>query len=181
MNETLEQSAVREISEEIGLNVNVTDLVPLCCWQEFYIPKDLQYLIVVFFSELVIEEQLTEVEFISTVGLQLKEVQSCALMPEATWNMLAVSQNSKNPKNHYKGMQGTDLLVKVIFGVICFTVVSSTGEDVKRILGVTTKKDEIEATEISVQDIYGHGPGKGCGKPHRFAVQRLLKYYEEHE
>lgn len=48
--ETLEEGAVREVSEETGLNIEEKNLVPLCCWQEFYIPKRIQYLMMVYFT-----------------------------------------------------------------------------------------------------------------------------------
>lgn len=96
-NENLKQAAVREAYEEIGLNIKEENLSPLCCWQEFYLPKQLQYMIMVFSTEIEVEEEFGEVEYISTIGIQLKEVQSIVLLPDETWDHL-IRKDEKSTK-----------------------------------------------------------------------------------
>ena len=62
----------------------------------------------------------------------------------------------------------------------CFTgPVGTEGEDISYVLGVTVEKGQVQATDFSVLDIYGHGQLQGCGRPHSFAVQQLLEYLKD--
>eukprot|EP00924_Labyrinthula_sp_SR-Ha-C_P001218 maker-scaffold_7-snap-gene-17.33-mRNA-1 protein AED:0.02 eAED:0.02 QI:80/1/1/1/0.5/0.4/5/112/500 len=185
--ESLETGAAREVREETGLDLTEEQLIPLCCWQEFNVAKKVQYLIVVFYAEIDVEPEIGEVEFITTIGLQVKEVQSVAFMPRSTWPNLALKQSSKKIVKHYEVSKHHSTtsnhrnsakfaLLNNAYHDGQYTVDISL--EVQKVLGVQAIGDVVEATEFSVHNIYGHGNYSGTGAPHRFAVRQLLEATE---
>lgn len=78
---------------------------------------------------------MTKEEFLGTLGIQLKEVQKCAMMPEDTWNLLAVKQQKKKAKEHYSAFKGDVNSPK-------------RGESINDVRGVKVVRNTVQITDI---------------------------------
>eukprot|EP00511_Aplanochytrium_stocchinoi_P009615 CAMPEP_0204867142 /NCGR_PEP_ID=MMETSP1348-20121228/20935_1 /ASSEMBLY_ACC=CAM_ASM_000700 /TAXON_ID=215587 /ORGANISM="Aplanochytrium stocchinoi, Strain GSBS06" /LENGTH=139 /DNA_ID=CAMNT_0052019387 /DNA_START=87 /DNA_END=506 /DNA_ORIENTATION=- len=121
----------------------------------------------VYYTKIELEAEMTQEDFLSILGIQLSEVRSVALIPKKVWSLLAVRQKKNNPTKHYENRSSGILTAD-------FKPARQEEAPVEYVAGVTARGKNVKVTQFPINQIYGHGNWRGCGAPHRWAVQRLL-------
>jgi 8-oxo-dGTP pyrophosphatase MutT (NUDIX family) len=170
--ETLAQGALREFQEETGLDMELSTMKLVCCWEEVLPAKSLQFLMLVYVGDVSVPASRASGEFEwGDLSLQKAEVATLALMPENLWADVSTRADSKAtiPGVRFE-KAGSDAGDRTV-------VVAGDGGNTDVNTGAVT----MTYTNIPANDITGHdsGFGTGIGSGHRFALLQYLHPFDK--
>jgi 8-oxo-dGTP pyrophosphatase MutT (NUDIX family) len=161
--ETLAQGALREFQEETGLDMEISTMKLVCCWQEVLPAKGIQFLMLVYSGDVSVPKERKSGEFEwDDLCLQNAEVATLALLPERTWEAVGIRGNCQEMLEavHYEPADQEDQVGTLNQDGECNTV--------------------LRHVQIPANDVTGYKShfGAGIGSGHRFALMQYVRPFD---